>query len=159
MPTLACDQMSKTRWNSRCCGHVVREGVNVKEWRGTRSGRERGGCTWKYGRGEKWENRARGGGEWESKIEELPPRHSSILPLWWEHISPVLWPSSLSHTQSLLHSLCLSLLQFLSFFLAASLLRFPPLSLFIQSIVSHLHVYVCQCTSHSAVNASAQPCL
>lgn len=28
--------------------------------------------------------------EEEAKIEELPPRHSSILPLWWEHISPVL---------------------------------------------------------------------
>lgn len=29
----------------------------------------------------RWENRARGGGDEESKIEELPPRHSSILPL------------------------------------------------------------------------------
>lgn len=56
--------------------------VNKLEDQWRRSGRgKKAGFAREYGNDERWENRARGGGDKESKIEELPPRHSSILPL------------------------------------------------------------------------------
>lgn len=58
-------------------------------------------------------------------MEQLPPRHSSILPLWWEHISPALWLSSLLWLTHSLAALLCHLFFFLMFFQGLKLL--PPL--------------------------------
>lgn len=78
-------------------------------------------CAGECGKDERRENRARGG-DWENRREELPPRHFSILPLWWEHISLVLWASSLSLTHTHSFALILSRQNVLSVCLAAFLI-------------------------------------
>ena len=46
-----------------------------------RTEKKKASCAWEYGKGERWENRTRGGGDCGSKIEELPSGHSSIMSL------------------------------------------------------------------------------
>lgn len=148
------------------------ESERMGDWR-RRSGRVKAGCARDYGKDERWENRARGGGDEESKIEELPPRHSSILPLWWEHISPVLWPSSFSlshirsHTLAASHS-SISTRSFLPHFCSVFLLSHSSLLLIGISSYSQMsatfntYFYVQsahECEHTGAVYPSAPPCL